>query len=588
MAYTYPQIFLLERPPFTLAYQEMPDTSLCTEGGNPSTGLPIPCSDCPDKIPFAPQDIFDIQYPETITSVVIRLPNGTVFPNTGILNYTQNRLRIAFCNAPPCFSVEINNQCTVLAFERIPCFESCAETPPTDPPNPIDPPETVPMASFVSIEHVRLADNVAFSTHIPGYSDAVYSYVRYPNNPVTFTASSVVGMGGAVADHLHATTTGALVTAQITVGVAAFVGWSFDTPPVMALGYTPSGFYSPAPLPPTLVSGTMTSPNITFVVPPGTYIRARALFGQNTPITISVMGTSTLHAYFRIHNLDLPDVLAPIPEGYQIAATIEFEKTDDAVKLSIIRLALANTLVTIYPSGDTRIVAKFYFFIRSGELLMRYDFLNPVTNTTIFTGKYFCIGQYVPNETIDLIIIAENINILSHDAVLEPMTPPQFGVNSDALYINNWGTTIVSYLSHQYSNVYGDYYTVTAKPIANYRLKLDYTLVVQDNGIVNNTLSVQAMMWVPANSLTNYPITITGTETLSLTVIFESFGGNVYQSLQLFKNSSLLLSTPAMPLSVVDSGFIIGYPVDLIITLNDSTGTTIFQSATGTITTEAI
>ena len=278
MAYTYPQLFSLERLPFTFALKYMPDTDLCNDGGNPGTGQTPPCTDCPDKMPFAPQDIFDLQWTVPITSAVIRLPNGTTVPSTGILNTNDNRLRISFCDAPPCFSVEINNECTVLAFERIDCYVDCGTDPSPEDPNPIDPPPPVPEASFVQFEHVRMSDNVASSTNIIGFTDAQYSYTRYPNTPVTFLASSLNGAGGVVADHLYQTVNGATVTATITTGIGLFVGWVFDVPTGTAIGYTQSGLYEPAPLPPTFISGNPTTPNISFIVPAGTQIRARALF----------------------------------------------------------------------------------------------------------------------------------------------------------------------------------------------------------------------------------------------------------------------------------------------------------------------
>lgn len=280
MSYTYPQIFHLERPPFTFALSRMPNIDLCVGGGNAGTGQPPPCLDCPDKLPFAPQDIFDLQWASPITNVVIRLPDGSTFPVTGIVSFEGHRLRISFCHAPPCFTLEINNECTLLGFERIECFVDCGTQPSPDPPTPLPPVLATPQASFVQFEHVRMSDNVAFSTNIIGVSDAEYSYVRYPNEAITFLASSLNSVGGAVADHLHATVTGAIVNASITQGIGSFAGWVFDVPSGVIVGYTSSGTYAPAPLPPQFISGNPTSPNISFVVPAGTHIRARALFGE--------------------------------------------------------------------------------------------------------------------------------------------------------------------------------------------------------------------------------------------------------------------------------------------------------------------
>ncbi len=273
MRYVYPQIFSLERPPFVFALKYMPNIDLCGSGGNAGTGQTPPCVDCLDKLPFAPQDVFDLQWPETITNAVIRLPNGATAPNNNILNFEGNRLRIAFCNAPPCFTVEINNECTALGFERIDCFVDCETQPSLEQPTPLPPVLATAQASFVQFEHVRITDNVAFSTNIIGVSDAEYSYICYPNTPVSFLASDRNGRGGVVADHLHATVNGAIVSASITEGVDHFFGWVFDVPTGSI-----AGTYAPAPLPPQFVVGNPTTPNISFIVPPGTHIRARALF----------------------------------------------------------------------------------------------------------------------------------------------------------------------------------------------------------------------------------------------------------------------------------------------------------------------
>ena len=281
MSFVYPQLFSLERPPFDFALKYMPNTDLCGGtggGGSGGTGQMPPCTDCPDKMPYTPQDIFDVQWAEEISSVTIRLPNGNTVPSTGIASFLGQRLRINFCDAPPCFNVEINDECTFLAFERVSCFVDCGTEPSPENPNPIEPPPVQPQASFVQFEHVRARTGQIFSANIAGVSDALYSYTRYPNTPVSFTASSVVGSGGVIADHLSETVNGSVVTAQITTGIGLFLGWVFDVPSGQNVGYTQSGTYEPAPLPPVFISGNANTPTITFIVPAGAQIRARALF----------------------------------------------------------------------------------------------------------------------------------------------------------------------------------------------------------------------------------------------------------------------------------------------------------------------
>jgi len=281
MSFVYPQLFSLEYTPFVFALKYMPNTDLCGDtggGGSGGTGQTPPCAACIERMPFKPQDVFDLQWPENISSVTIRLPNGSTVPSTGIASFEGRRLRISFCNAPPCFSVEINNECTFLAFERVPCFVDCGTEPSPDNPNPIEPPPVQALASFVSFEHVKARSGEMYSTHIFGLTDAIYSYTQYPDTPVFYAASSRNGVGGACADHLAPTVNGAIVTAQIEVGSDKFLHWAFDTPSGSIVGYTPSGTYEPAPLPPVVLSGVMTSLFIQFVVPPGTHIRALALF----------------------------------------------------------------------------------------------------------------------------------------------------------------------------------------------------------------------------------------------------------------------------------------------------------------------
>jgi hypothetical protein len=281
MSFAYPQLFSLENTPFHFALKYMPNTDLCGDtggGGSGGTGLTPPCADCIEKMPFAPQDVFDLQWPETISSVTIRLPNGSTVPSAGIVSFEGRRLRISFCHAPPCFSIEINDECTFLAFERVACFVDCETEPSPDNPNPIEPPPVQALPSFVQFEHVKGRSGVMYSTNIVGFTNARYSYTQYPNTPVSYLASSRNGVGGVCGDHLGATVDGSIVQAEITTGGAVFLHWTFDTPSGSIVGYTPSGTYEPAPLPPVITNGSVHSTFIEFIVPPGTHIRARALF----------------------------------------------------------------------------------------------------------------------------------------------------------------------------------------------------------------------------------------------------------------------------------------------------------------------
>lgn len=281
MSFVYPQLFSLERPPFTFALKYMPNTDLCGGtggGGSGGTGQIPPCTDCPDKMPYTPQDVFDVQWPETISSVTIRLPNGSTLSSSGIATFSGQRLRINFCDAPPCFNVEINGECTFLAFERVSCFVDCATEPSPEDPNLIEPPPVQPQASFVQFEHVRSQSGVSFSTNIAGVSDAQYTYTQYPNTPISYLASSRNGSGGSATDHLQATVSGSIVTAQITTGVGLFLGWTFDVPSGSSVGYTQSGFYEPTPLPPVFLAGSPSNTFIEFIIPAGAQLRVRALF----------------------------------------------------------------------------------------------------------------------------------------------------------------------------------------------------------------------------------------------------------------------------------------------------------------------
>ncbi|MCS7029520.1 MAG: hypothetical protein NZ519_12225, partial [Bacteroidia bacterium] len=330
--YVYPQLFHLERPSFTLAVRYMPNTDLCG-GGNVGTGQAPPCTECPDKIPFVPQDVFDLQWAEPVTSVVVRLPNGGTVPSAGIVSVNGVRIRISFCNAPPCFSVEINNQCTFLSFERVSCFVGCDEQPSPDDPNPIEPPPPTAQAAFVNIEHVRVSDWLRMSTNFVGVTDALCSFVRYPNTPVSYLASSRNGLGGAVAEHLHATTSGALVSVSITEGLAYFVGWAFDAPSMLVLGYTESGVYDPAPLPPVFVSGNATTPNITFIVPAGKYIHVFAMFDFNQtppPMLYKAQSGSDTAEEFGVVEVQIglisPNMgLFTLPENEVLVCNVEFQ-----------------------------------------------------------------------------------------------------------------------------------------------------------------------------------------------------------------------------------------------------------------------
>jgi hypothetical protein len=281
MSFVYPQFFSLEYVPFTFALKRMPNTDLCGGaggGGSGGTGQTPPCGVCVEKMPFTPQDVFDLQWPESISNVTIRLPNGSTVPSAGIASFEGSRLRISFCDAPPCFSVEINNECTFLAFERVPCFVDCDTEPSPDNPNPIEPPPVQALPSFVEFEHVKARSGVSYSTNIVGFTDARYSYTQYPNTPVSYLASSRNGLGGVCTDNLGPSVNGAIVTAEIVAGGGVFLHWAFDTPSGYYAAYTPSGVYEPAPLPPVVVSGGVYSTYIQFIVPSGTHIRALALF----------------------------------------------------------------------------------------------------------------------------------------------------------------------------------------------------------------------------------------------------------------------------------------------------------------------
>lgn len=583
MNYSYPQIFHLERPPFLLAYQTMPNTDLCTEGGNPSTGQQTPCNDCPEKMPFAPQDIFDVQYPEIITSVTVRLPNGNSVPHWNIVNFSGNRLRISFCNAPPCFTIEINNQCTLLAFERIPCYNDCATEPSPDPPNPLDPPQIIPQAAFIQFEHLRLSDNVAFSTNIVGLSDAQYSYTRYPNTPVTFLASSLNGAGGVVADHLHETTNGAIVSAQITQGLDSFAGWAFDVPSGMPLGYTQSGYYSPAPLPPTFVAGNMTSPNISFIVPAGTHMRARALFGQANNVVLPEYQLSEIAPptfNFRLHNAGDVNLLTPIPAGYQLVGEIDFYR--DSLFSSVGIFIQYQYIFDAWNIPTTYIKIKVKYFVLAGQQIFAYEIINGNTNTVLLQTKYFCIGQHIPYMPINFQLNHSGY-YTSLNASLVPLpTAPQFGVNTDVIHIDNYGTWLFS--AARVSNTLTGF-TLTSIPISGHRLVVNYTMVVDASFMISNTISISTMS---AMILDNYHLTIIGSTTLNLFIRYEVSHGNILVQLNLLQDAVPIVATMPTVVGSVFSGFGMDYNLSANIILNNYSGSSFFQSATAVSYLESI
>jgi hypothetical protein len=284
VTYSYPQIFRLEDPLATTTMATFPDRDLCGDG-DVGTGETPPCEACPDPMPYTYLDRFDYFWPEDITALQVILPDGSPFPTPNdVVRVSGNRLRVNFCSAPPCFSIVLNNQCTVLAFERADCpGEPCPGPPPDDDIDPPPPPGSQSQAGFVQFRHENLATGVQFATSIPGLSEARYRYVQYPSTPRDYLASSMTGAGGSATDHIGPSATPMLVRADITDGLSSFVGWRFETNPAPVLGFTLSGNYSPAPLPPTFTIGGPSAPAIGFLVPPGTEIIAIAQFGQIPP-----------------------------------------------------------------------------------------------------------------------------------------------------------------------------------------------------------------------------------------------------------------------------------------------------------------
>jgi len=264
----------------------LPDRDLCGDG-DIGTGESPPCEVCIESSPYTYADTFDYFWPETITSVkvfagLVELPNPA-----NVVRFLDKRLRVNFCSAPQCFTVVVNNQCTVLAFERADCpGDPCSGPPPNDVVEPSPPPSEQLQAAFIQFRHENVAIGLQSATNLPGVSDARYRYDQYSGVPRDYIASSITGAGGGASDHIGPSSLPMLVRANITVGVGQFIGWRFENNAAPVLGFTPSGVYSPADLPPTFTIGGTSAPIIGFLVPPGREIIAIAQFGR-LPIPVN-------------------------------------------------------------------------------------------------------------------------------------------------------------------------------------------------------------------------------------------------------------------------------------------------------------
>ena len=286
----------------------MPETDLCggaSGGASGGTGQSPPCTDCPDKMPFAPQDVFDIQWPENISAVTIRLPNGTTVPSAGIATFSGQRLRISFCSAPPCFNVEINGECTFLAFERVSCFVDCATEPSPEPPTPIPPPNPIPDTSgaYLTVEHwTTRTDGQSVGSNVvknlsgtQEFTNAIYSGNMVPqvagffSPPVnisdgsfTTNANNATAVGG-IAYHLQGQS---IFTASITTAADKFLYWEIIGLPSNALCYNPNGICTNDPDPIEFVSGNIFTPNISIRIKATRQYYLKAWFNSSSWVLV--------------------------------------------------------------------------------------------------------------------------------------------------------------------------------------------------------------------------------------------------------------------------------------------------------------
>jgi hypothetical protein len=279
--YVYPQIFALEQPNFTLALKPMPSDALCGSG-NPGTGQAPPCTDCPEKMPFTPQDVFDIQWSVPIIATTIRLPNGSTVPSAGIINVDDRRLRISFCAAPPCFTVELNNECTFLAFERVACYEDCETVPSPDTPAPIPIPPQPVYCGFLQVEHwvtrpngtsvgrVVVTNNAGTTIYTNAQYDGTLCASVLPNFPTippsgvfSVIASNAGAAGGQVGAYRLAG--GTTFRAEIITGIGDFMHWELTGFDTQTFCDNPNGVCTNDDTP-VILSGSLTSYVIEFQI----------------------------------------------------------------------------------------------------------------------------------------------------------------------------------------------------------------------------------------------------------------------------------------------------------------------------------
>jgi hypothetical protein len=299
--FVYPQIFKLERPEFVWNYQDLPDFSLCG-GGEPPLYSP-PCGECAERIPYRASDVMEFQFaaPVSVAFGAVVVEGVEQAFSQGIEIVPGNRVRIDFCQVPEnCFSLRVEDQCTDLAFELLPCEPpySSGERQCAPPEDFIDPPP-ISTAAYVEIQHFNVRTQSAVSTNfvLPNgnFTFGQYTYRVYGQAaPVTYLASSRTGAGGSCADHLAVGfepgfgAVGAAVALLATLQIndplsqpnAAFLGWEFDDlAGSVVVGYTASGLYDPAPLPVALNPPQLpTDDDITVFIPAGKKLRIRALF----------------------------------------------------------------------------------------------------------------------------------------------------------------------------------------------------------------------------------------------------------------------------------------------------------------------